>query len=304
MMSDLPKVAHLVAGRTLIGWVLEAVRPLQPASTVVVIGHGADRVRSVLPQDVVVAVQEEQLGTGDGTQVGLDAIPSFDPADTVVVLYGDMPLLTSGLIADLADLSSDVASRIVTAEFSDPSGYGRVVRDVEGQVVGIVEDGDCTTEQLLIAEINAGVYAFRAGALAESLQDVSNDNVQGEYYLTDVVGILVGKGDRLEAVKTSAQEVIGINSQDQLSEARKALQQRTNQRLMESGVWMLDPDRTYVDDTVHVEPGARIGWDFITIQDELSELVGRPVDLLTPGSIRPAYRDEVLSTAQDVYVAA
>ena len=258
MMSDLPKVAHLVAGRTLIGWVLEAVRPLQPASTVVVIGHGADRVRSVLPQDVVVAVQEEQLGTGDGTQVGLDAIPSFDPADTVVVLYGDMPLLTSGLIADLADLSSDVAARIVTAEFSDPSGYGRVVRDVERQVVGIVEDGDCTTEQLLIAEINAGVYAFRAGALAESLQDVSNDNVQGEYYLTDVVGILVGKGDRLEVVKTSAQEVIGINSQDQLSEARKALQQRTNQRLMESGVWMLDPDRTYVDDTVHVEPGARI----------------------------------------------
>ncbi|MCZ6455657.1 MAG: bifunctional UDP-N-acetylglucosamine diphosphorylase/glucosamine-1-phosphate N-acetyltransferase GlmU [Actinobacteria bacterium] len=258
MMSDLPKVAHLLAGRTLIGWVLEAVRPLQPASTIVVIGHGADRVRSVLPQDVVVAVQEEQLGTGHATQVGLDAIPSLDLGDTVVVLYGDMPLLTRGLLADLTDLSSSAAARMVTADVNDPSGYGRVVRDAEGQVAGIVEDGDCTAEQRLIAEVNAGVYAFRAGALAESLHRVSNDNVQGEYYLTDVVGILVGKGDRLEAVKTSAQEVMGINSQDQLSEARKALQQRTNQRLMESGVWMLDPDRTYVDDTVHVEPGARI----------------------------------------------
>ena len=258
MMSEVPKVAHMVAGRSLVGWVLEAVRPLQPSSTVVVIGHGADQVRSVLSQDVVVAVQEEQLGTGHATQVGLDAIPSFDPVDTVVVLYGDMPLLTPGLIADLADLSSGAVARMVTADLNDPSGYGRVVRDAEGQVVGVVEDRDCTTEQRLIAEINAGVYAFRAGTLAESLQGVSNDNAQGEYYLTEVVEILVDKGDRLEAVKVSAQEVMGINSQDQLSEARKALQQRTNQRLMESGVWMLDPDRTYVDDTVHVEPGARI----------------------------------------------
>jgi bifunctional UDP-N-acetylglucosamine pyrophosphorylase/glucosamine-1-phosphate N-acetyltransferase len=125
-------------------------------------------------------------------------------------------------------------------------------------VAGIVEDRDCTPEQRLITEINAGVYAFRAGHLEESLQEVSNDNAQGEYYLTDVAGILVGKGDRLEAVMASAQEVMGINSQDQLAEARKALQQRTNIRLMEAGVWMQDPDRTYVDDTVHVEPGARL----------------------------------------------
>ncbi|MEE9179119.1 MAG: bifunctional UDP-N-acetylglucosamine diphosphorylase/glucosamine-1-phosphate N-acetyltransferase GlmU, partial [Acidimicrobiia bacterium] len=258
MMSNLPKVAYPLAGRALISWVLEAVRPLEPASTVVVIGHGADRVRSVLADDVVVAVQEEQLGTGHATQVGLEAIPSIDPGDTIVVLYGDMPLLTHDLIADLADLSSGADARMVTTDLDDPSGYGRVVRDVAGQVVGIVEDRDCTAEQRLITEINAGVYAFRAGHLEGSLQEVSNDNAQGEYYLTDVAGILVGKGDRLEAVMASAQEVMGINSQDQLAEARKALQQRTNSRLMESGVWMQDPDRTYVDDTVHVEPGARL----------------------------------------------
>ncbi len=258
MMSDLPKVAHLAAGRTLIGWVLESVRPLDPVSTVVVVGHGADHVRQVLPDSAIVAVQQTQLGTGDATRVGLDAIPSFDASDVVVVLYGDMPLLTKGLIADLADMGSATSATMVTAELDDPTGYGRVLRDGDGGVTGVVEDRDCTVEQRRIKEINAGVYAFRAGALVESLKEVSNDNAQGEYYLTDVVGILVGKGDRLEAVKASAQEVMGINSQDQLSDARKALQQRTNQRLMESGVWMLDPDRTYIDDSVRVEPGARI----------------------------------------------
>ena len=258
MMSDIPKVAHLAAGRALIGWVLESVRSIDPASTVVVVGHGADDVRKVLPVSVIVAVQETQLGTGHATQVGLDALPSFRPSDTVVVLYGDMPLLTEKLIADLAKMGSEASAVMVTAVLDDPTGYGRVLRDGDGKVIGVVEDRDCTVEQSLIKEVNAGVYVFRAGALAESLKEVSNDNVQGEYYLTDVVRILAQKGDRLEAVNASAQEVMGINSQDQLSEARKALQQRTNQRLMESGVWMLDPDKTYIDDTVHVAPGARI----------------------------------------------
>jgi bifunctional UDP-N-acetylglucosamine pyrophosphorylase/glucosamine-1-phosphate N-acetyltransferase len=258
MMSDLPKVAHTAAGRTLIGWVLESVRSLDPVSTVVVVGHGADQVTKVLPASAIVAIQETQLGTGHATQVGLDAVPSFHPTDTVVVLYGDMPLLTEGLISDMAEMASEASAVMVTADLDDPSGYGRVLRDADGGVAGVIEDRDCTVEQRLIKEINAGVYAFQAGALEESLKGVSNDNAQGEYYLTDVVGILVEKGDRLQAVKASAQEVMGINSQDQLSEARKALQQRTNQRLMESGVEMLDPDRTYIDETVRVEPGARI----------------------------------------------
>jgi bifunctional UDP-N-acetylglucosamine pyrophosphorylase/glucosamine-1-phosphate N-acetyltransferase len=257
-MSDIPKVAHVAAGRTLIGWVLESVHSLDAVSTVVVVGHGADQVRKALPESVIIAVQETQMGTGHATQVGLDAIAGFDPSDVVVVLYGDMPLLTERLVSDLAGIGPEESAVMVTTDLDDPTGYGRVRRDADGGVVGVVEEGDCTVEQRLIKEVNAGVYAFRAGALAESLKEVSNDNVQGEYYLTDVIGILVGKGDRLEAVKASSQEVMGINSQEQLSEARKALQQRTNQRLMEAGVWMLDPERTYIDDTVHVEPGARI----------------------------------------------
>ena len=257
MMSDLPKVAHVAAGRTLIGWVLEAVRPLRPASTVVVVGHGAEQVVSHLPPDVVPALQEEQLGTGHATSVGLDALGDVAPEDTIVVLYGDMPLLTNELLARLADRSDDVAARMVTSVFEDPTGYGRVIRD-GGVVVEVVEERDSDDDQRAIGEINAGAYAFRAKDLIAALGGLSNDNSQGEYYLTDVIGILVGRGERLEPVETTPEEVIGINSQDQLTEARHLLQARTNQRLMESGVWMLDPDRTYVDDTVTVEPGAKI----------------------------------------------
>jgi bifunctional UDP-N-acetylglucosamine pyrophosphorylase/glucosamine-1-phosphate N-acetyltransferase len=258
MMSDLPKVAHMAAGRPLIGWVLEAVGSLRPTSTVVVLGHGADAVSRHLPTDVTIAMQDEQLGTGHATSIGLEALGDVPPEDTIVVLYGDMPLLGAELLSRLADRPGDVAARMVTSVFDDPTGYGRVIRGDSGNVVEVVEERDCDDDQRGIGEINAGVYAFRAKDLIDALGDVSNDNAQGEYYLTDVIGILVGRGQRLQPVEATPQEVIGINSQDQLSEARALLQARTNQRLMESGVWMLDPDRTYVDDTVTIEAGARI----------------------------------------------
>ena len=258
MMSDLPKVAHMAAGRTLIGWVLEAVRPLRPASTVVVVGHGAEEVNPHLPAGVVAVVQEEQLGTGDAARAGLEALGDVAPNDTILVLYGDMPLLTNELLARLADRPDEVAARMVTSVFENPAGYGRVVRDASGLVLGVVEERDCDETQRAIAEINAGAYAFRAKDLIDALGNVSNENAQGEYYLTDVIGILAERGERLQPVEATPEEVIGINSQDQLTEARRLLQARTNQRLMESGVSMLDPDRTYVDDTVTVEPGARL----------------------------------------------
>jgi bifunctional UDP-N-acetylglucosamine pyrophosphorylase/glucosamine-1-phosphate N-acetyltransferase len=231
---------------------------VDPASTIVVVGHGAEHVDPHLPEDVVSAVQSEQLGTGHAALVGLDALGDVASDDTIMVLYGDMPLLTPGLLARLADRSPDVAARLVTAEFEDPTGSGRVIRDDLGLVAEIVEDRDTDVSQRAIREINAGAYAFRAKDLIDALSGVSNKNAQGEYYLTDVIGILVGRGERLEPVEATPEEVVGINSQDQLSEARRLLQTRTNQALMESGVWMLDPDRTYVDDTVAIAPGARI----------------------------------------------
>jgi bifunctional UDP-N-acetylglucosamine pyrophosphorylase/glucosamine-1-phosphate N-acetyltransferase len=258
MMSDLPKVAHLAAGRSLVGWVLETVSSVDPDTTVVVVGHGADEVERLLPDHIRSAVQEDQLGTGDATRVGLAAIGDIDPEDTVVVLYGDLPLLTPELVADLAQRGAGIAARLVVVEFEDPTGYGRVISDPAGLVTAIVEERDATDEQRAIRDINAGVYSFRGGDLIEALAEISNDNAQGEYYLTDVIGILASRGDRIEPVRTNPEEVVGINSQDQLAAARRLLQARTNQRLMESGVWMLDPERTYVDDTVVVEPGARI----------------------------------------------
>lgn len=257
MMSDLPKVAHRAAGRPLVNWVLDAAGAVEADSTVVVVGHGADAVEPMLPDGVQVVVQEEQLGTGHATKVGLDVL-DFGHDDVVIVLYGDMPLLTGELVRGLAEIDHSYSARMVTSVLEDPTGYGRVIRDPDGSITGVIEERDCTEDQRAIREVNAGVYAFRAGGLAEGLEGLSNDNQQGEYYLTDVVGILVSKGERLQAVSASPQEVMGINSQDQLAEAGRELQRRVNQRLMESGVWMLDPERTYIDESVSVEPGARI----------------------------------------------
>ena len=258
MMSKSPKTAHTVAGRSLVSRVLDAVEPLKPDSTVVVVGPGPDGARAAARGDVAVAVQEERLGTGHAAQVGLGAVGGLDPEDTVVVLYGDMPLLTASLVADLAELGPGASARIVTADLEAPTGYGRVLRGADGEVSGVVEERDCSDEQRAINEINAGAYAFRAGPLIDSLDRVSSANAQGERYLTDVVGIMAANGDRLEAVKAAAQEVMGINTHDQLAEARRELQRRVNLGLMESGVWMLDPERAYIDDSVVVEPGARI----------------------------------------------
>jgi len=258
MMSDLPKVAQPAAGRSVLEWVLNAIRPLNAVSTVVVVGHGASAVEAILPEGVTVALQSEQLGTGHAAQVGLEAISGMADDDTVLVLYGDMPLLTSDLLASLVARAESISTRLVSAEFEDPTGYGRVIRNDSGAVVEIVEEADCTPEQSQIREINAGVYAFRAADLAQALAEVSPQNAQDEFYLTDVIGILVGRGARVEPVEASPEEVVGINSQDQLAEATRLLQRRTVQRLLDSGVWILDPDRTYIDDTVSIEPGARI----------------------------------------------
>jgi bifunctional UDP-N-acetylglucosamine pyrophosphorylase/glucosamine-1-phosphate N-acetyltransferase len=257
MKSDLPKVAHAVAGRSLIGWVGEAVAPSNPDSLVVVLGHGSDQVRPLLPANAVVAIQEEQLGTGHATKIGLNAVGELDDDDNVLVLYGDMPLLTPELISSLTSRESGVAMVMVTAEVDDPSGYGRLLRE-GGKVAGIVEDRDCTPDEARISEINAGIYSFQAGALSRALAAIGSDNAQGEEYLTDVIGILAAEGVKLEAVKAGAEEVIGINSQDQLAEAGQVLRRRINQGHMDAGVQIIDPDRTYIDADVEIAPGVTI----------------------------------------------
>jgi bifunctional UDP-N-acetylglucosamine pyrophosphorylase/glucosamine-1-phosphate N-acetyltransferase len=224
---------------------------------VVVVGHGSDQVGAVLDPGIKIAIQSEQLGTGHATRVGLDALDGLNPDDTVVVLNGDMPLITSDLVASLVDRPVGTAALLVTSVFDDPSGYGRIIRE-NGDLVGVLEDRDCDPEQLEIPEINAGLYSFRAGDLIRALDQITSDNSQGELYITDVIGILSREDATLESVMAAPQEVIGINSQDQLADARKQLRTRINMNHLEAGVKIIDPERTYIDDTVSIEPGATI----------------------------------------------
>lgn len=257
MMSALPKVAHTAAGRTLVGWVIDAAAKSNPESIVVVLGHGADVVRPHLDSSIRVAIQEEQLGTGHAARVGLAGLDGIAPDDTVVVLNGDMPMIPADLVASLVDRPAATSAVLVTSLFENPAGYGRIVRE-NGSVIGVVEDRDCTPDQLEIKEINAGIYSFRAGDLVEALEQITSDNSQGELYITDVIGILSRGHAKLETVNAAPREVIGINSQDQLAEARKQLRDRINTAHLQAGVEIIDPERTYIDDTVAIEPGATI----------------------------------------------
>ena len=257
MRSDTAKVLHRAAGRTLLDWVLDAVAVAKPDRTVVVVGHQAEAVAASLAGKAETVVQEPQNGTGHAVQVALAHLGELEPDDTVLVTYGDMPLVPADVYEDLASRPSDAAVVLTTVD-PGPPGFGRVKRDAGGRVVGIVEERDCDPSELEITERNVGLYAFAAGALAEALSKLTPDNSQGELYLTDVVGHIADAGGAISVRRVAASDVSGVNSHADLALVQAMLRERINRRLMESGVWMLDPDRVYVDATVTVEPGARL----------------------------------------------
>ncbi|MEA3502916.1 MAG: NTP transferase domain-containing protein, partial [Actinomycetota bacterium] len=257
MKSETPKVLHRAAGRSLLGWVLMAVDPLEAEETVAVIGHGAEAVVEALPPATVSVVQEPQLGTGDAVRVGLSGCG--DAVDTVLVVPGDMPLLRAETLALVVEThrTRDAAATVLTVEMDDPTGYGRVERRGD-QVVGIVEHRDADDRQRSIDEVNTSVYVFDAELLADALGRLSRDNSQGEYYLTDVIGILNADGRRVVGLVADAIEGTGVNSHAQLAGVAEILRRRINDRLMAEGVAMLDPSRVYIDAGVAVDPGATI----------------------------------------------
>ncbi len=257
MRTGRAKALHTVAGMTLVEWSLAEAVGLDPEAISVVVGHEAENVSAVLPPDVSVVVQDPQLGTGHATQVGLSGLADVDR--TIVVLPGDMPLITAESLRSLVDahMSSGSAATVMTVDLTDPSGYGRVVRDGDA-VSAIVEEADATEQQRLITEVNTSVYVFDGAKLNEALERVNSDNAQAEYYLTDVIGILAAGGDSIGAVKVPSDEGLGVNTQGQLAYAGSILRSRINDQLLESGVSMLDPDRVYIDAAVEVEPGATI----------------------------------------------
>jgi len=256
MRSDLPKVLFPVAGRPLLAWVLDAVAEVAPDETLVVVGYGAGRVQEALPAGVRSVVEEPLLGTGYAAKVAVEALGEV-AGDTVLVVPGDTPLLQPEALRALVAALPGATAALLTTRMPDPAGYGRVCRDGD-RVTGIVEDRDATPEQRAIDEVAVSTYAFEGAALAEALRGLARDNDQGEYYLTDVIGRLAAVGRVRGVPVADPAEVRGVNSHAQLAEVAAEVRRRINAAWMAAGVWMLDPERVYLDASVSLEAGARL----------------------------------------------
>jgi bifunctional UDP-N-acetylglucosamine pyrophosphorylase/glucosamine-1-phosphate N-acetyltransferase len=257
MRAGKAKVLHSACGRTLLGWALDASGSLDPDEISVVVGYQADEVAASLPAGPTPVIQEPQNGTGHAAQVGLTGFSQLH--DVVIVLPGDMPLIRAETLSALVARHTETgaAATVLAVEVDDPSGYGRIVRTGDS-VVAIVEERDATPEQRSINEVNTSVYAFDGGLFTDALGRIGSDNDQGEQYLTDVVGVLVGDGHRVGMLLADQEEGLGVNSQAQLAEAAAMLRQRMNNDLLGTGVGMLDPSRVYIDADVVVAAGAEI----------------------------------------------
>ena len=241
MKSALPKVLHPLAGRPLLQHVVDAARSLEPSAVHVVVGHGAEVVREAFAgQNLNWVEQKEQLGTGHAV---LQAMPAVDPASVVLVLYGDVPLIGRDTLEALVQAAAQ-APALLTAKVAEPSGYGRILRDAQGAMQGVVEHKDASPEQLLIDEINSGVLAAPAEDLNRYLPAVGNANSQGEYYLPDVLAMAVQEGRVVTGqLAESELEILGVNDRLQLSQLEREYQRRQAHGLLLAGVSIADPAR-------------------------------------------------------------
>jgi bifunctional UDP-N-acetylglucosamine pyrophosphorylase/glucosamine-1-phosphate N-acetyltransferase len=276
MRSALPKVLHPVAGRPLLRHVLDAAEAVGAARICVVYGHGGERVPGAFADaDCAWVEQAERLGTGHAVQ---QALPALAAVSRVLVLYGDVPLIEAETLNRLIADSSDTALGLLTMTLADPTGYGRIVRDHWGRVLRIVEHKDASEAERGITEVNTGIIVADRARLADWLGRVDNDNVQREYYLTDVIGLAAAEGvDVVTAQPETPEEVAGVNDRVQLAELERCHQRRTAECLMRGGTSIMDPARIDVrgrlecdrdvtldvnvvcDGEVHIGAGARIG---------------------------------------------
>jgi bifunctional UDP-N-acetylglucosamine pyrophosphorylase/glucosamine-1-phosphate N-acetyltransferase len=260
MRSSLPKMLHPVCGRPMVAWPILAAREAGAGRVAAIVSPGRD-ISAGFPGEVETVVQPQPDGTGGAIRA---ALPLIEEAETVLVLSGDHPLISAGDIAALLDAhaSSGAAGTMLTIELDDPGSYGRVVRDSAGEVERVVEAksaGDAGAAELAIREINAGTYAFEAGLLATALRQLSNDNAQGEYYLTDVFAALREAGHSVAAQPTDDLAVtMGVNSRVELAAAEAEGRRRILERHMLAGVTVVDPGTTWVDAGVEIAADARI----------------------------------------------
>lgn len=256
MVSDLPKVLFPLRGKTLIARAVSSAAKAFGQPPVVVVGLMSEDVREACGSDVRFATQVEQLGTGHAVKVAAETVRSL-AADTVAVMYGDMPLLPSEMMTALAEerARSGAAIAMLTLMAENPRGFGRVVRDAQGAVTAIVEEVAATPEQLRIRELNVGVYCFDAAWLWPALERIQPNPRKGEYFLTDLVEIAVADGRQVVAIRSDdADAFIGINTRADLADADATLRRRINRAWMLKGVSMIDPASVYIDDDVILAP--------------------------------------------------
>jgi bifunctional UDP-N-acetylglucosamine pyrophosphorylase / glucosamine-1-phosphate N-acetyltransferase len=262
MKSRTPKVLHTLSGRSLIGHAIAAASGLAPERLVVVVGHAREEVSAAAlaaapAADIV--VQEQQLGTGHAVRMVIESLGAL--AGTVIVTYGDMPLLRGRTLGELASrhVEAGNAVTVLTARGDFP-GFGRILRDADGAFLRIVEERDATAAERAVDEFNSGCYAFDGALLTDAIKRVTTDNSQHEEYLTDVVEILRGDGHRVGTVLAAdAAEIVGVNDRVQLAQARRALNDRILRDWMLAGVTIIDPASTWVDVTVDIGQDAEIG---------------------------------------------
>lgn len=276
MKSKSSKVVHKIYGKALVERVCEALDNASIKEKIIVVGHRADQVKECMGDKVMYAVQKVQKGTGHAVMQAVDCFK--DNGGYVFVLCGDTPLITSQSIGNALEFhkSRQLGATVITADADNPAGYGRIVRDSEGEIIRIVEHRDASPEELCIKEINSGMYCFTTKELVDALSELKTDNDQGEYYITDTIKILLNKGFKVGAYKIDdAAEILGINDRVQLNEASKIIRKRTLEAHMRRGVTIIDPNATYIDDTVQIgmdtviypgtilEEGTAIGEDCI-----------------------------------------
>lgn len=275
LKTELPKVLHSVLGRPMLAHVVDACRTAGLGRQVIVIGYGKDKVRAAFANnddDITWVEQNEQLGTGHAAMVCRDAVR--DQCDHVVVLCGDGPLIRAETIQHVVAThrKNGNAITLATAELEEPERYGRIHRDANGNLLGIVEYLDCTDAQREIREINPSYYCFSTETFLDTLGRINNDNAKREYYITDCIALAIADGKRVEALTAvPPEDVFSINSRTDLALVNRVLRDRVNAELMDNGVTLLDPDSIWIDpgveigrDTVvepfvRVERGARIG---------------------------------------------
>jgi len=261
MRSQRAKVLHTVGGKPMLGHVLAAVSGLEVDKLIVVYGHGGDQVRTTFADtDIAWIHQQEQLGTGHAV---LQAMTAVNDDASVLVLYGDTPLIQEQTLKSLVD-ESNHGLALLTAIVTDPAGYGRIVRDSSGAVQAIVEHKDANAGQLEITEINTGILAVSAAYLRKWLEKIENNNAQGEYYLTDIIAMAVKDGVDIKATTcTDPKEVMGINNRLQQAEAERAYQEREVSRQMFDGVTMLRPESVTINGELHCGADVIIGQNVI-----------------------------------------